>query len=215
MPPTTRFAALTACLLGALLVALGCASKSRVLVPPRVDLAEYGTIGIVDFSADSDPVHGNLATRQFVQMLQDAQPGAPILELGAQQQVLAKVGHREFDFEAVRAIGEHYRVDAVFTGDLEMSRVKPKIQFGRSFTSVNASANINGLLATRLMETRSGATVWSRRVTSSANVARIGVPEGGGIPTFGATDRGDVETGLVGKLVSNLSYDFHSHWVTE
>lgn len=213
MTPKQRAA--VGCLMGLLLAVLGCASRSKVLVPPRVDLAQYGTIGIIDFSGRSDAVHGSLATRQFVAMVQDAQPGAPILELGTRNQVLAKVGREELDFEAVRAIGEAYRVDAVFSGEVGMSEIKPNVQFGRSLQSVNASANINGELDARLMETRAGATVWSRRATSSAEVAHLGVPGSGAIPRFGATDPGDVETGLVSQLISHLRYDFTPRWVTE
>ena len=46
---------------------------------------------------------------------------------------------------------------------------------------------------------------------TSANVAHVGVGEGG-MPNFGATDPGDVQTRLVRQLVSNLSYDFYSTW---
>jgi len=202
------------CLIVAL-VAFGCASKPKVQVPPNVDLTRYGTIGIIDFSANSADTHATQATREFIQMVQRAQPGAPILELGSRDKVLAKVGKSELDFEAVRAIGEAYRVDAVFAGDLEVSRVKPKIEIGESFKSMSASANINGQLDARLMETRAGATVWSRRSTSTANVAQVGVPGGGARPTFGATEQGDVETGLVGNLVHNLRGDFVPRWVRQ
>lgn len=213
MPPSFRTS--SACMIGVLLAALACASRTRVLVPPRVDLAAYGTIGIIDFHDRSADEHGHLATRQFVQMLQEAQPGAPILELGSRKQVLARVRRNELDFEAVQAIGEAYRVDALFVGDLVMSQVKPNLRFDGSLTSVKASANINGELDARLMETSAGATVWSRRATSSENVAHVGIPGDGAMPSFGATDPGDVESRLVGRLVSNLSPDFSSRWVTE
>lgn len=214
MSPSARVT--TWCLVvAAMAAALGCASRSRVLVPPRVDLADYGAIGIIEFSASSDPEYGPLATIQFIQMLQDAQPGAPILELGTQEQVLAKVGRQELDFEAMRAIGAAYRVDAVFSGDVEVSEVKPNVRFNRSLTSMNASADINGQLRARLVETGAGATVWSKRATSSANMAHVGIPGRGAIPSFGATAQGDVETGLVGQLVANLSHDFSPRWVTE
>jgi hypothetical protein len=212
MSPIARITA-TCMLMGALAAAVGCASKNQVLVPPRLDLARYGAIGIVEFSATSAPGHGPQATTQFVQMLQEAQPGAPILELGSRSEVLARVDMRELDFDAIRAIGDAYRVDAVFTGEVEMSEVKPNVQFGRSLTSMTAQASIKGQLTARLMETRAGATVWSKISESSANLARVGV--GGGLPTFGVTAREDVESGLVGNLVSNISYDFNSHWVTE
>lgn len=203
------------CLMAVILITAACASEPKVRVPPRVDLANLGTIGIIYFSASSNADHGHQATRQFMQLLQHAQPGAPILELGTLPQVLAKIGHGELDFEAMRAIGEAYRVDAVFSGDLRMSKARPKVRIGSSFNSMNASADINGQLEARLMETRAGATVWSRRATATANLAHVGVAGGGTLPTFGATDRGDVEDGLVGELVANLRADFVSRWVRQ
>ena len=74
MPRSVR---LVPCLLGVLVAMLGCAGP-KVEVPPRVDLAEWRTIGIVDFRGGSDPELPELATRQFVQMIQSAQPGVRI-----------------------------------------------------------------------------------------------------------------------------------------
>ena len=65
---------LATCLLGALLATLGCATK--VQVPPRVDLAAWHTIGLVEFSGDPELLLRTLATRDFMQRLQAAQPGA-------------------------------------------------------------------------------------------------------------------------------------------
>ena len=133
-------AILSPILAAALLLALGCASS--VQMPPRVDLGQWDLIGIVDFGGDDDPELASRATGQFVQMLQAAQPGARILELGPEKRILSEVGHEELDFEAMRALGERYEVDAVFTGGLELSNVKPDVRFGESLTSVRAAANV-------------------------------------------------------------------------
>ena len=147
-------------------------------------------------------------------MLQQAQPGLRILELGRQKRVLSEVGHRALDFAAVRAIGEHYGVDAVFAGDLEVSEAKPSLNMGQAFTSFNARADVSGQLAARLFETRSGATLWSRSSTATANVAHLGVPNGG-MPSFGASDPSKVYGGLVRQLVSHLRHDFYPRWVRQ
>lgn len=193
-----------------LLAAGGCASK--VLVPPRVDLAEWGTIGIVEFDSGSAPELANFATGQFVQMLHEAQPGARILELGSEQQLLAVIDRNELDFEAVRAMGERFRVDAIFTGSLELSSVKPRVRFDEALTSMRAAADVDGRLATRLLETRSGATVWSRSARAAANVARVGMPHRGGLPSFRVNDPDDVYAGLVPQLVARLRHDFYPTW---
>jgi hypothetical protein len=205
----TRIARTALCLLGTLTVSLACATK--VQVPPRVLLSELGTIGVVDFAGGDDAALASLATREFVQMLHAAQPGSRVLELGSESRVLAEVGHRELDFEAARAIGERFRVDAVLIGELSLSQAKPNIRFGQSFTSVRASADISGRLATRLMEADAGATIWSRNATATASVARVGLPEGG-TPSFGVQDPEDTQAGLVRQLVANLRSDFYPTW---
>lgn len=197
----------------AILLAAGCATK--VQVPPRVELAEWDTIAIVEFTGAADPELGDLATGQFVQMLHAAQPGAHILELGPEKRLLSQLGHDELDFEAVRALGERFHVDAVFTGALEMSNVKPNVRLGQALTSVRASANVNGRLATKLFETRSGAVVWSSGALATANVARVGVGVGGGIPSFRVGDPSEAYAGLIPQLVDQLRHDFYPTWTKQ
>lgn len=200
---------LATCLLGALLAALGCATK--IQVPPRVDLSAWHSIALIEFSGAPELVLGNLATSEFMQRLQAAQPGVRIVELGSQQRVLREVGHGELDFESARAIGERFEVDAIFVGDLDLSEVKPSVAVGRAFASLEARVDVNGQAAAKLVETRSGATLWSRTSSASANVARIGLRYGV-IPTFGASDPSDVHAGLVHQLITDLTGDFYWRW---
>jgi hypothetical protein len=197
----------------ALLLTHGCAT--RVQVPPRVTLASWDTVGIVQFAGSSAPRLTDLATGEFVRMLHAAQPGARILELGPEARLLDEIGHRELDFEAVRALGDRFGVDAVFTGTLEMSELKPDVRLGQAFTSVRAAANVNGRLSTRLLETRSGAGAWSGSATASANVARVGASTDGGLPSFRVTDPRDAQAGLIPTLVDHLHHDFHPTWRKE
>ena len=208
-----RRTAMAAVIAFTLLLALsGCAK--RVLVDPRVDLAGWGTIGIVEFGSGDDPELGVQATLEFMQELQRAQPGARILELGSEERVLREVDSVGLDFEAARALGERYEVGAVFVGRLEIERFKPAIRFGQSFASMEARADVQGELAARLIETSSGATVWTRSTRSTANVAHVGVPAQG-LPTFGAKDPGEAYANLVSQLVVNASHDFRPRWVKQ
>lgn len=200
----------TLCLLLVTAALAACVSK-RVQVPPRVDLTAWPAIGIVDFAAQGDPALAAHATARFVEMLHEAQPGARILELGPEQRLLEKVGRDQLDFESVRAIGERFGVEAVFTGALELSEVKPSVRFGEAFASLRAQANVNGRLATKLLETRSGAVVWSRSAGASENVARLGL-DGDTKPSFRLGDPADAVDALLGRLVSQLTPDFHPTW---
>ena len=195
-------------------IMVSCARTPKVKVPPRFELARYGTIGIIGFTSSPSADHGPQATQLFVHMLQSAQPGTPIIELGTRDEVLGKIRHDELDFEAARAIGETWRVDAVFSGELEISETKTNVQIGSAFNSMRASSHLNGKLDARLMETRAGATVWSQRGLATAEQANVGMGVGR-LPSFGVTDKGDVERGLVNDVVSSLSGDFYPRWVRQ
>ena len=65
-----------------LALALGCASKPKVLIPPRVDLASFGNLALVEFSATGGERLGVLASREFLVAMQSAQPSRRALERG-------------------------------------------------------------------------------------------------------------------------------------
>jgi len=214
MPAPDRRLLLLLSLVALVAATASCSKTPKVQVPPRIELSRYGTIGIIGFTSKPSSDHGPQATQLFVNLLQNAQPGTPIIELGSREQVLAKIGHDELDFEAARAIGEMWHVDAVFSGELEISKTKTNVQIGTAFNSMHASASLNGKLDARLMETRAGATVWSQRGLATAEQANVGMAAGT-LPSFGVTDKEDVERGLVRNVVSSLRGDFYPRWVKQ
>ncbi|MGB5885011.1 MAG: hypothetical protein WBG28_13005, partial [Desulfobulbales bacterium] len=65
------------------LALLACSGKKiTVEIPPQIDLTTLGTIGVVVFDVQSDEGLPGDITLKFIQYLQSAQPGVPILELG-------------------------------------------------------------------------------------------------------------------------------------
>src|SRR6266487_4030929 len=114
-----RYAQLTLLLWVAML--WGCSSTVVVPVPPRIDLRTYGTVGIVEFGSNSERAINAHATRQFQEQVQAAQPGTRFIELGDRQGLLAAIGGRQLDVDALRKIGERYGVAAVFLGDIAYS----------------------------------------------------------------------------------------------
>lgn len=198
--------------LGLLLLLMSCRHEPAVQVPPRVDLMAWPVIGIVEFSAGRYPELGALATRHFVEMLHAAQPGARILELGSRSKVLGEIQHAEMDFEAVRALGKRYKVDAVFTGELVISEMKPHIAVGQYWDSVHAGASMRGELNARLFETASGASLWSRVSDAAAQVGSFSLAKGAP-PSVGAVDPSDASASMVHQLVAEQRYDFYPTWV--
>jgi hypothetical protein len=190
---------------------LAACSSPKVLAPPRVDLDGYGTIGIVVFSSNSTGGLNDYATRNFLQSVQAGQPGVRVLELGEESRVLSAIKHESLDFEAMRAIGKKWGVNAVFAGHLDVTDVKPSVQLRRMITSMSVRADVKAMLSARLVETKSGATVWTRGASAQAPVAHVSIVKRGPV-VFGATDPEEAYGKLVHTLVNRVTADFWSHW---
>ena len=101
-----------------------------------------GTIGVVAFDVQSDEQLPGDITLKFIQHLQSAQPGVPILELGNQANVLREIGFGTLDTEAVKAIGKKYGVDSLLTGTLEVTQSFPDVKIGQDLTSMSAASYV-------------------------------------------------------------------------
>ena len=196
------------CALAALL-SLACASK--VLVPPRVDLGGFGTLGMIDFASQGSPELGRLAGQEFLASVQSAQPGVPVLELGERDRVLGSVQRDSLDPEAIRALGERYGVDAILAGELDAEEVKPNLSLDSVVRSLRMSAEVEGSLRARIFDTNSGATLWTNSARARETVARADV-SGTGLPRVGATDPDDARQRLVRRLVAGVTADFWSRY---
>ncbi len=76
----------------------------------------YETTGIIEFASNADANINQYATQQFQQQLQSAQPGTRLIELGARESVLAAVGAKQLDADAIKKIGQKYGVTAIVHG---------------------------------------------------------------------------------------------------
>ncbi|HKU45901.1 MAG TPA: hypothetical protein VJQ58_03390 [Burkholderiales bacterium] len=178
----------------------GCSHTVVVPVPARVDLKPYGMIGIIEFSTNGERATGLQATRAFQEQVQEAQPGTRFLELGKRDAVLAGVGARDFDPEALRRIGEKYRLKALVVGELAYSPPSADIK---------VVAEISG----RLLETSSGASVWTRSAWTQRQIGTLSVSAGRGVG--GSMSKGDPREEMVPSLVYHLTHDFRPNTVPE
>ena len=195
----------------ALLLACVAGCGTRVLVPARVDLGAYRTVGILVFSSNATGNLEEYATQRFMQDVQAAQPGVRFLELGSEAEVLRALGRTRLDFEAVRALGQKWGVAAVFAGELNVTQARPRVQLERLVQSMSLQADVEATLHTRLIETDSGATVWTRTSAGSAPVASVRVSSRGPID-FGARDPARAYGSLVHSLIAAVTDDFRGHW---
>jgi hypothetical protein len=194
-----------------LLVLVACAHKEKVLVPPKVDLKAYPSIGIIEFSTNAEDTLKPYVTQSFIENVQSAQPGTRILELGDVDYVLRSLGHSQLNSKTIQSIGKKYSVDAIILGDLQISQIKPKINVITSAKSLKARAYIEAALKTRIYETGRGATCWTRASTGTTQVAGINLLEDGPF-SIGVSDPRDKYGKLVPKLVYANTADFRSRY---
>jgi hypothetical protein len=186
----------------------GCSSSTvLVSVPPRMDLKSYGTLGIVEFGSNSDGAINVHATRQFQQQIQAAQPGTPFIELGNREAVLAAVGGRQLDVDVLRRIGEKYGVAAIFLGDIAYSEPRTDVKL-TDLTKLEGGmrSEIRGDISSRLVETRTGASVWSSSAWARRQIGRLSVSAEQGVS--GGVSKSNPRDEMVPALVYQLTHDF-------
>lgn len=200
-----RYAGIT--LLLSLALSWGCSSTVLVPVPPRMDLKSYGTLGIVEFASNADAAINVHAARKFQEQIQAAQPGTPFLNLGTREAVLAAIGARQLDVDTLKRIGEKYGVDAVFVGDITYSEPTTDINVG-DLTRLEGGVRteVRGDISSSLMETRTGASVWSSSAWAKRQTGRLSVSAEQGVS--GGISNENPRYEMVSTLVYHLTQDF-------
>jgi hypothetical protein len=185
----------------------GCSSTVLVPVPPRVDLKSYGTLGIVEFASNSDRVINARATRQFQEQIQAAQPGTRFIELGNREAVLVAVGSKQLDVDAFRRIGEKYGVAAIFLGDIAYSEPRTDVKI-TDLTKLEGGVrtDIKADISSRLVEARTGASVWSNSAWARRQVGSLSVTAEQGVSA--GMSKSNPRDEMVPTLVYQLTHDF-------
>ena len=197
-----------ASLLAALATLPGCSSTVAVSVPPRMELRSYGTLGIVQFASNSDGALDVLATRQFQEQVQAAQPGTRFIELGSRQALLGAVGAAQLDADAARKIGAKFGVAAIFLGEIVYAEPTADVKvtdLARLDGAVRAE--VRGDISARLIEAASGASVWSSSAWARRQIGGVRVSADQGISGSVST-KADPRRDMVPALVYQLTHDF-------
>ena len=187
-------------------VVAGCAAHYTI-VPPAVDLTALGTIGLVTFKASD--AKGDLdvaATQNFLEQVTAAQR-VPVVELGPAAAALADIGKGSFDREAVLAIGQKHGVDALFIGEIAVTKVKPQIDLAAPLTkTLFARAAMDMAIKVRLVSTTNGATLWTNSATRQGTVGSVGMDNG--VPVFAVRDKNAALNDLLRQMMFQLTWDF-------
>ena len=191
-----------------------CSHSVLVPVPPRVDLQGYGTLGIVEFGSNSERTISARATRQFQEQVQAAQPGTRFIDLGDRPALLASLGVKQLDSAAMRKIREKYGVGAVFLGDIAYSQPRVDVNIG-DLTKLEGGmrAEMKGELSAQLLETASGASVWSSSGWVRRPLGSVSVSAEHGVS--GGMRNSDPREEMVPALVREVTQDFRPSTVRQ
>jgi hypothetical protein len=129
-----------------------------------------------------------------------------VLDGGARR--LAAVGGRQLDAAALRKIGEKYGVDAIFIGNVAYSDPRTDVKVtDSSKLEGSLRVEVRGDISGRLVETRSGANVWSSSAWARRPVGGLNVSEQG---VSGGMRRSNPREEMVPTLVYHLTQDFRA-----
>ncbi|MDH5805947.1 MAG: hypothetical protein OEZ54_12270 [Gemmatimonadota bacterium] len=191
-------------LVSVILVTAACGSRApRPVFPPRLDLFQFGRVGLVKFvMEDAEGTLDEFATQRFAETVIDAQMGVEVLELGDQQEVLDQVGQSAMDRAALQAISGEYDTPAIFVGEIVVSNIQPRASLG---IPPRLRAEVTVELVVRLYSGESGGTLWTRSAQATQTVAHLSLE--GGRPSFGAQDPEEAYGELVDYLIYEITHD--------
>jgi hypothetical protein len=193
-------------------LALSACSSKYAVVPPRLDLAPYGRIAVVAFSADQqNSGMSALATQRFAEALLKSQSGVELLELDSADSTLKGFVASGDGAALAQALGRQKDVPAVFVGQLKVSGVKPRGKLSMSGVSVRAA--VSAELTVRLLSTKTGGTVWRSSSAANGTVGRMSMS--GALPSIAMRDKEEAYGEVVSQLVTDVTRDLRPTWVKQ
>lgn len=207
---TTRMMMLTVLTWGILLPACG----TKVMVPPRIDLAEHEVLGVIEIQSSARGELASITTRRLIEAVRRDQGMVRIVRLGTERQVLGELGQRRLDEAAFRKLGESRELKTILLGELTISDVRPNISISPGFESASITGEVDATLSVEMIETASGASLWSASASQTETVGHISVL-GGRNFIFDAPDPERAYGKLVNSLVAAVAQDFQVSWVRQ
>jgi hypothetical protein len=193
------------------LLSLGLACGSKVMVPPRIDLREHEVIGIINFTFSSRGNLGDFATRKFTEAARQDQGLVRIIPLGSESEILKTIGYEQLNQAAIKAIGEDQNLKTILTGELVVSDIRPNIQITPGLGFLSISAEVDATLSVQMFETSTGASLWSSSASDTRTVGNISI-FGGKNFAFDAKDPEKAYGNLINSLVTQVTRDFRVSW---
>jgi len=165
----------------------------------------------VRFDSSNDGELGPLATRRFTELARRDQGMVRIIEFESKEAALRSVGHSAWNTDAFKALGSKHGINTLIAGELTISDIKPQFQVAAMLQSGEISARVDATLAVQMIETATGASIWSRSGNDSREVGHLSVVSGAGF-AFDADDPEQAYGDLVDALAEQVTRDFRATW---
>jgi hypothetical protein len=184
------------------------APPQPVQLPPRIDLAQLETLGIVEFESSAEGELGSLATERFTDWSRRDQGLVRIVDLGERRRLSGTGG---WNLETLQALDRDRGVKTLVTGELTVSEVRPDFSISSSLRSGTVSGTVEVTLDVRMIETATGASIWNRSARTTRTVGQLRVIDGRHF-AFDADDPQRAYGELVDSLVEVVTRDFRVSW---
>lgn len=194
-----------------------CAKTKTIKVyqPPKLDLTQYGRLGMITFSDNAPQSVGEYGTEQFQNRIQSAQTGIPIVELGTTQKVLQSIGSDQLDIDAMQKIAQRYKVSAVFVGDIQYSDIKTNVKVEDIVDlKADVSSTLHATLSVKLYETEGGAVIWSNSTSWNRKLSKVSIDKHTGV-SVGTNGYDDAYKKLIPDMVWDVTHDFRGRYVKQ
>ncbi|HHS50304.1 MAG TPA: hypothetical protein ENN07_04235 [candidate division Zixibacteria bacterium] len=194
-----------------MMILAGCAPK--VMVPPKVDLINYEVVGLVELESNSRGDFSPYVTQRFLEAISEDQPGVMIVELGKANDLLAELGMNTLGPEALKALGEKFNLNTIFTGNLDFAEPSTKITGFPTVSSMGVQVKVSTVLTVRLRDVHTGATLWTASARDEREIAGVGW--NAGFFHFDAEDPDRAYGKMAEKLVRDVSKDYRVTYVRQ
>jgi hypothetical protein len=201
MRPTTALLPLAA-----LLALAGCASRYQTIThPPRINLTQHELIGVVEFSSPEERKLAPMVTARFTEAARRDQGMVRMLGLQGER--------ARPDTERVRELARKHGLRTIVVGELRLSDVQPSVSLSSSLSSGSLTATVEGVLSVEMIETETGASLWSASARSKECLGSVHV-QGNGVRDVAIDAAGPdaAYAALVDRLVSQVTRDLQSTW---
>lgn len=186
----------------------------KVMVPPKIDLTQHEVVGIIEFGPPSEGELGPYVTKKFTEAIRRDQGMVRIVELGTENEVLKAIGHDNLDKAAYKELGEKYDVRTIFAGEVGASIRPADLSVTPGFGSVKVAAEMIVSLDAQMVETFTGASIWSDSESETKKVGEISI-FGSRDFDFDAENPDKVMDDLIEEVVEEVTKDFRNTWVRQ